>query len=53
MTSSLEVEGPEALIGAAIGHKTHSRPSGERSEEMHEHACLAENNLFANMKQDL
>lgn len=30
--SSLEVKGPEAATGAAIGHKTHRRPSEERRE---------------------
>lgn len=51
MTSSLEVKRPEAATGAAICHKAHSRPSEERSEK-DECTRLAENNSFANMKQD-
>lgn len=33
MTSALEVKAPQAVTGAAIGHKTHSCPKEERSEE--------------------
>ena len=47
-SSSLEVKGAEAVTRAAIGHKTHRRPSEGRRW-----ACLAENNLFTSMKQDL
>lgn len=36
MMSALEVKAPEAVTGAAIGHKTHGCPKEERCEEINE-----------------
>lgn len=48
--SALEVKGPEAVTGAAIGHKTHSRPG--KNAGVRAQGCMSTNVYLGLVNRD-